>query len=418
LASGLRRRIGEGDANGAEAAAKEDTVETLTEPSVGLAGGPAWMIEPMEPKVGTLGRVLVVDDDVLVTDALRVALEPATYTVGAALSATEALVEAGAAEWDLAFVDLALPDMDGLELLRRLKAGRSDLEAVVLTGHGSGPKGFAARDAGAYAFLEKPGDMTPEKILTVAGNALRHRQAERELANWRRQVALSEKLATLGTLVSGVAHEVRTPLTYVTYNLYLVRQELERALRADPALAPVAERVLRHEAAALDGVARINRLVEDLRRFTRGGAERVEADLREVVAVAVDLFKAIRRGSLAIEAELASVPGVRMDIGQVQQVLFNLLNNSAEAMAGAGTIRIVTRPVPGGAELEVSDDGSGLSPEVQARLFHPFFTTKPEGTGLGLAICRRIVESHGGHIRYVTRPGQGTTFVVFLPVRR
>ena len=84
-------------------------------------------------------------------------------------------------------------------------------------------------------------------------------------------------------------------------------------------------------------------------------------------------------------------------------------------MPRGGTVRVATRSAPGGAEIEVEDEGTGIPPEVQARLFDPFFTTKPEGTGLGLSITRRIVDVHGGRIRYETRVGQGTRFVIFIP---
>jgi DNA-binding NtrC family response regulator len=147
------------------------------------------------------GRVLVVDDDTLITDSFRLVLEAQGYLVRTATTARQALAEIEQGEWDLAFVDLVLPDMDGLELLRRLQSMRPALVAVVITGHGSGARGFAARDAGAYAFLEKPGDMTPEKILTVVANSLTHRKIEGELEAARKQVALTEKLSTLGTLV-------------------------------------------------------------------------------------------------------------------------------------------------------------------------------------------------------------------------
>ncbi len=362
------------------------------------------------------GRVLVVDDDPLITDSFRLALESEDHAVRTAGSAAEALAEVEQGEWDLAFVDLVLPDMDGLELLKHLLGRRPGLHAVVITGHGSGAKGFSARDAGAYAFLEKPGDMTLEKILTVVANALKHKKDQEELEAARKQVAISEKLSTLGTLVSGVAHEIRTPLTYVTNNLFLVRQRLEQASRAKPELADLVEEILRYGQDALEGVGRINRLVDDLRRFARrDGGGQVEADLRDVVAVAVDLFRATRRGRVDVRAELAAVPGLHLDTGQIQQVVLNLLTNAAEAMAGGGLVRVATRAVPGGGEIEVEDRGGGIPPEVQAQLFHPFFTTKPDGTGLGLSICRRIVEAHGGRIGYETTPGRGTTFIVFLP---
>jgi two-component system NtrC family sensor kinase len=363
-------------------------------------------------------RVLVVDDEALITDSFRLVLEAEGYSVETAASGSRALAAVDASDWDCAFVDLVLPDMDGLELLRQIRARRPGLPAVVITGHGSGLRGFAAREAGAYAFLEKPADMTPEKILSVLATALARRRAEQELEAARHQVAMSEKLSTLGTLVSGVAHEIRTPLTYVTNNLFLIRQRLEHATRSRPELAGLADEVARYGKAALDGVARIDRLVEDLRRFARrdeGGP--VEADLRDVVGLAVDLFRATRRGRIEVRAELRSVPALRLDTGQVQQVVLNLLTNAAEAMPSGGLVRIATRAVPGGGEIEIEDHGDGIAPDVQDRLFHPFFTTKAEGTGLGLSISQRIVESHGGHIRFESHPGRGTTFLVFLPLQ-
>jgi signal transduction histidine kinase len=361
-------------------------------------------------------RILVIDDDAFIADSIRLVLEREGYSALTAESAHHALAALDGGDWDLALVDLVLPDMDGLVLLKEMKARRPALQAVVITGHGSGSRGFAAREAGAYAFLEKPGDMTPEKILTVVANAIGRRNAEQALEAARQQIAMSEKLSTLGTLVSGVAHEIRTPLTYVTNNLYLIRQRLERAARGEPGLRDLVAEVMEHEAAALGGVNRINRLVEDLRRFAlREGGGQVEADLREVVAVAVDLFRATRRGRLEVRASLDAVPDMRVDVGQVQQIVLNLLNNAAEAMPEGGVVRVATRKVAGGGEIEVEDQGPGITPEVQAKLFHPFFTTKPEGTGLGLSICQRIVEAHKGRMRYDTYPGRGTTFSIFLP---
>jgi signal transduction histidine kinase len=363
-----------------------------------------------------MGRLLVIDDDPLIIDSVRLALAEENHTVGAALSAAEALAAIEQADWDLAFVDVVLPDMDGLQLLRRLLARRPGLHAVVMTGHGSGARGFAARDAGAYAFLEKPHDMTPEKILTAAANALRHKAVQEELERARRQVAMTEKLSTLGTLVSGVAHEIRTPLTYVTNNLFLVRQRLEQAGRKRPELAELIDELVGYGQDAMEGVSRINRLVEDLREVARrDGMGMVAADLRDVVRVAVDLFRATRRGRVEVDAELASVPGLALDTSQIQQVVLNLLVNAAEAMPGGGVVRVLTRPVAGGGEIEVTDTGTGIAPEIQAQLFHPFVTTKPEGTGLGLSICRRITEAHRGRIGYTTAPGKGTVFAVFLP---
>jgi FixJ family two-component response regulator len=308
-------------------------------------------------------RVLVIDDDELITDSFRLVLEGEGYTVQTVPSASRALAAVDEAEWDCAFVDLLLPDMDGLELLEQLRGRRPGLPVVVITGHGSGLRGFASREAGAYAFLEKPGDMTPDKIVTVLASALARRRAEQELEAARHQVAMSEKLSTLGRLVSGVAHEIRIPLTYVTNNLYLVRQRLEQAARARPELRELVDEIDRYGKAALDGAARIDRLAEDLRRLARRDeAGPVEADLREVVGVAVDLPG--DAALLSTSGPIPPVPVLPLD-GSVQQVVLNLLTNAVRGDAWRHGPR-VTRRHPAG-EMR-SRPGQGSTPTSRPAL--------------------------------------------------
>ena len=155
------------------------------------------------------GRILVVDDEESIADSFRVVLQEEGYTVRTAASAARALAEVERADWDLAFLDLLLPDMDALELLKKLKARRPGLLAVVITAHGSGAKGFAAREAGAYAFLEKPEDMTPGKILNVVANALEHKSLLEKLSGRSgygnivgRSPAMQKVFALLDTVAS------------------------------------------------------------------------------------------------------------------------------------------------------------------------------------------------------------------------
>src|SRR6266849_6686704 len=200
---------------------------------------------------------------------------------------------------------------------------------------------------------------------------------EAELDTFRRQIAVSEKLAALGTMVSGVAHEIRTPLTYINTNLELIKIQIEK-------------------------VAKV---------------ETEPSALHEVVANAVELFRSVRKGQVIVNADLQPTTGFEVDTGQIQQVLINLLNNGADAMGNTGTLKVRLRETNSGAEIEVEDNGPGIPKEVQSRLFDPFFTTKTEGTGLGLSVSRRIIEAHGGTIQFTTKPS-GTTFTVFLPKRR
>lgn len=244
------------------------------------------------------------------------------------------------------------------------------------------------------------------------------RAAEAQLASWRRQVTMNEKLSALGTLISGVSHEIRTPLTYIANNLFLVHNRLESAAKDRPEDRKLLTEIVGFSTAALDGVDRINALVKDLRPFTRAdeAEPRVEASLHEVVATAVELFRATQRGSVDIEASLEPTPHARIDRGQVQRVIINLLSNAAEAMPQGGRVRVRTGASrDGGALIVVQDEGPGIPPEVEDRVFDPFFTTKADGTGLGLSITRRILEQHNGTIHYETTRGRGTTFFVQFP---
>lgn len=154
------------------------------------------------------GRILVVDEEESIADSFRAALRERGYTVRTVGSGGRALAEVERADWGLAFVDLVLPDMDGLELLKKLKARRPSLVAVVITAHGTGPMGFAAREAGAYAFLEKPDDVTPEKILTVVANALEHKSLLEQVAGragYGNIVGRSDAMEKVFELVDSVA---------------------------------------------------------------------------------------------------------------------------------------------------------------------------------------------------------------------
>ena len=241
-------------------------------------------------------------------------------------------------------------------------------------------------------------------------------RAREALERARTQLAASEKLSALGTLVSGVAHEIRTPLTAMSNNLHLLEFRLKSLAKKDPAL-PVAQ-LLEQVDGSIEGIDRLNRLVEDLRKFARvkaGTVARVSLDAP--VADAIRLFSAAHRGRVEVEAKLEPTPVLEVDVTQVQQVVLNLLQNAAEAMAHGGKVRVRTAPHRDGGELVIEDEGTGMPPAVHQRMFEEFFTTKPTGTGLGLSIVRRIVESHRGTIACDTAPGQGTRFRIVFPAR-
>ena len=259
------------------------------------------------------------------------------------------------------------------------------------------------------------GEMTPEgvRVTAMLRDVTQRKRQQAELEQARAQLARSEKLSALGSLVAGVAHELRTPLTYLATNLDLVERGVERILadlppeRRDAARGRLGPRLMD----AREGMDRINRLVEDLRKFTklREGGEWMRLDLAPIVDEAVGLYRATRRGDVTVVDELQPTPLRDLDRVQVQQVVLNLLENAREARGGVVRVRTYGdaegRPV-----LEVQDDGPGIPADVQARMWDPFFTTKPEGSGLGLAIVKRIADGHGATVSCVSEAGKGTTF--------
>jgi len=230
-----------------------------------------------------------------------------------------------------------------------------------------------------------------------------------------RAVRRSQRLAALGELAAGVAHEVRNPLG----GIRLASQLLEQEIGND---APKLEytSVIIHE------VDRLNRLVENLLEFAQPtGVNLEDTELSSLLDRALHLVED-QIHSKSIETQLEVEPGlppVPMDPEKILQVLINLLLNAVEASPDGETIRIMAGIDTGySAEgrrhvvIEVQDRGSGIAPDVQDHVFTPFFTTKEKGSGLGLAISHRIVEEHGGSLDFVSPPGAGATFFVALPL--
>lgn len=266
------------------------------------------------------------------------------------------------------------------------------------------------------AFRLHAPDGSPMGIFGVAEDVTEVKHAQEELESTRRQMAQSERLAALGSLVSGLAHEIRTPLAIANNHLAIVSSRLSRA--NDSVAGSALQDVPGHIAATTDALDRINRLVEGLRRFTRlepGRRERI--GLESAVAEAIRLFQSAHRGHVDVKSDLYPTTPIDLDKVQIEQVVLRLLENAADSMAG-GTVRVTTRESPLAVELIVEDTGPGIPRDIQPHIFDEFFTTKPGRPGLGLSIARRIVEAHGGAMQVRSVIGDGATFVVSFPKRK
>lgn len=244
------------------------------------------------------------------------------------------------------------------------------------------------------------------------GRQVARRTEERDEA--REALANAERLAALGQLAGGVAHQINNPLTFVKGNLDYLREELEADRRP-----PDAREVL---ADALAGVERMRRVVADLQAFTRPSTERLEAlPLEEVVAAAIVRCRPLLRVAPHPSIALAAGLRVRADRERLEQVCVNLLTNAAQAIAEAGPTapRLELRSARVGAEVElcISDNGAGMAAATLARLGQPYFSTRAphEASGLGLFVARGLLTSMGGRLQFESAPGEGTTARLLLP---
>ncbi|NMO16008.1 two-component sensor histidine kinase [Pyxidicoccus fallax] len=304
------------------------------------------------------------------------------------------------------------------------------LLSVLLTCWWSGaPAQVALSQACSFAFvawISVYGGRTYRRLRDAEREADRERvealqrltESERLRAQSERNRAEMERLAVVGKLAAGVAHEVNNPLAYVKSNLGFLQEELREA-------APDVEELRRVLDETQQGVLRIQQIVTDLRRFSRDTTVEAEESctVEEAMGEAQRLASVRLRSLGEVVAEVApALPRVRVSQRHLVQVLVNLLLNAADALETAAPqrpARIVlrARAMPEGVRLDVEDNGPGIPEAVLPRLFEPFFTTKPpgKGTGLGLALCREYLARAGGTLAAENVPEGGARFILRLP---
>lgn len=276
------------------------------------------------------------------------------------------------------------------------------------------------------------------------------RRAHEELKQAQTQLVQTEKLASLGQLVAGVAHEINNPLAFVSNNVAVLQRDVRAVVellklyrgedaavqRANPELskqiAELAERIdLNYTVSNLpdllarsrEGLKRIQEIVRDLRDFARQetvGDYQEGVDLNAGILSTLNIVRGrARKTKVELEADLTPLPGITCEPARINQVVLNLMVNAVDACENGGDVKVRTRVAGDGVEIEIADTGTGIAPEIRDKIFDPFFTTKPQGqgTGLGLSISYGIVRDHGGNISVDSTPGKGSRFVVHLPMK-
>lgn len=274
-----------------------------------------------------------------------------------------------------------------------------------------------------------------------------------ELVQLNREVELrsselfhAERMASIGTLAAGVAHEINNPLAYVKSNIMTLQgflnpltdtvgqllkldsedPEFSAELRAkgveldQTELQFILEDLQEILEDLLDGSSRIVSIVNGLRQFSHPNAKELdEVDLNESVRVAIELSRNEFKYHAKLNLELGDIPRIKANPGEITQVLVNLLVNASHAIEESGTITIGSKFSGDQVQIFVEDSGKGIAPEDLGQIFTPFFTTKPvgEGTGLGLAISHRIITEHGGEIDVQSEQGKGTRFTLHFPIK-
>jgi len=358
-------------------------------------------------------RILLVDDNAAFLDNLHELLGDAGYAVRGA-STCKAARERAREGFDVALVDLRLPDGDGTALAAELKAGAPDSEVVLLTGFATLETAMAAVRAGACAYLMKP--CAPRELLLTLEQAMRQVRLHAEKRELARRAQVTEKLAAVGTMTAGLSHEIRNPLNAATLQLSV----LERRVRKLPDAQQGA--LLEPLLLVRDEIRRLDHILEDFLQFARPREFRPgSVDVKALVRRVVDLLSSQAEARKVVLEQVvpdAPMPALAGEEERLRQVLINLCLNALESTPAGGRVTLSTGVEDSRVWLTVDDTGTGVPEAMRDRIFEPFFTTKAQGSGLGLPIVHAIVTQHAGTLEVGSAPTGGARFLLRLPVAR
>lgn len=387
--------------------------------------------------------ILLVDDEADILDALYDTLYE-DYNVFKANNAKDALNILSKNHIDLIISDQRMPVTTGVELFAQVNELYPHAGKVLLTGYADLQAIVDAINQGSVdKYITKP--WTDGQIMKIVLEVLnaRLRKSIEERKTIEGQLVQSAKMASLGEMVAGIAHEINNPLSFIHANLGNLNKFITKVLglvdvydkldiaadikgeikksKEDINYEYLKSRMIEMIERSLIGSERMKKIITDLKTFSRlDAAEFAESDIHEALDVTLSILTHEYKDRIVVKKEYGKVPLVLCYIAKINQVFMNLLVNAGHAIKGKGEVTIRTGIENSMVKIEIADTGGGIPDGVIDKIFDPFFTTKPvgSGTGLGLSISHAIIEKHKGTILVKSKLGEGTTFTVMIPVHQ
>ncbi|WP_459924328.1 ATP-binding protein [Desulfatiferula olefinivorans] len=398
-------------------------------------------------------KIIFADDDVVARKLVLKLMREADFKV--------IIAENGREAWDLlkrtgarvVVTDWSMPEMNGLDLCRKIRSEILDTYVfiILITSRSDKEDTIEGLRAGADDFLVKP--LNVGELTARIRSGIRIIELEDRVKKAGEQLYQSEKMASVGQLAAGVAHEINNPTGFVSSNLktlagyqkdvnaLLTRyRELKQTIRGDanersPSISEALELIDRKEeeldidylmkdsedliGESLEGMERIKKIVMDLKDFAHPGEDTMkEADINACLDSTLNVIWNEIKYSAQVKKHYGNLPLVPCFPQQLNQVFMNMIINASQAIEGEGVITLTTDHDASGITVRIKDTGKGIPKENLSRIFDPFFTTKEvgKGTGLGMNVAYNIVKKHRGTIDVVSEVGKGTEFTVHLPL--
>ncbi len=385
-------------------------------------------------------NVLIIDDEVEIIESLVEILEDDGHSLRSASNGEVGLKEFSQGSFDMVMLDIKLGKDNGIDILRHIVKNNSEMLVIMMTGHGSVALASEAFKCGAYDFLEKPLRLT--QVRAAIRNVSQHityqnqkeeeaRVAKQKICEMEQQLLLSDKMASLGNLVAGVAHEVNNPIGALasasnTMQRCMEKIEQKVATNNEACQESFHENFGRFFKLLQDNnrvvstaCERVTAIVQNLKDFSRlDESERQKVDIHQGLESTLLLMKHHIKNRISVTSSYESTSEILCFPRELNQVFMNILINASQAIDNKGEIDIRTRSDDRNIFISISDSGSGIPNENIKHLFEPGFTTKGVGvgTGLGLSICYAIIKKHDGFMWVESEVGKGTTFNISLPL--